>query len=85
MVLPIVLLWNVRIRWSKKIAVLGLFSLSLVTIAIAIVRVADINATRRPDGNEDVSFLWLWSAIEPAVGKRKSLKNFFDENCAAIG
>ncbi|KAI5861436.1 hypothetical protein GGS23DRAFT_576801 [Durotheca rogersii] len=67
MLLPAILLWNVRIRWTKKLAILCLFSLSIVTITIAIVRVASIGLTKRPDGNDDVSYLWLWSAIEPPV------------------
>ncbi|KAI0543429.1 hypothetical protein F4679DRAFT_568787 [Xylaria curta] len=67
MLLPVILLWNVRIRWTKKLAFFGLFSLSIITITIAIVRVASIGLTKRPDGQDDVSYLWLWSAIEPPV------------------
>ncbi|KAK0634374.1 hypothetical protein B0T17DRAFT_611398 [Bombardia bombarda] len=67
MVLPIFLLWNVRIRQAKKFAFFGLFSLSLVTMAIATARAADIDKTRRPDGQIDNTYLWLWSAIEPPV------------------
>ncbi|KAI2631478.1 hypothetical protein GGS26DRAFT_591351 [Hypomontagnella submonticulosa] len=67
MLLPAILLWNVRIRWSKKLALLALFSLSIITMVIAIVRTATIVLNRRPDGNDDVSYLWLWSAIEPPV------------------
>ncbi|KAK7972350.1 hypothetical protein PG988_006484 [Apiospora saccharicola] len=68
MSLPAILLWKAQIRWAKKFAILGLFSLSIITMAIAIVRVADIGSTRRPDGNLDNSYLWLWSFIEPCVG-----------------
>ncbi|KAM4058886.1 hypothetical protein HRG_014080 [Hirsutella rhossiliensis] len=46
MLLPITLLWNVRIKWAKKLAFLGLFSLTVVTMIIATVRVADINSTK---------------------------------------
>ncbi|RYC55255.1 hypothetical protein CHU98_g10949 [Xylaria longipes] len=67
MLLPAVLLWNVRIPTTKKLAVLGLFSLSLFTIAIAAVRVGDLDTTRRPDGQDDVTLLWFWSSIEASV------------------
>ncbi|GAP88754.1 hypothetical protein SAMD00023353_1201770 [Rosellinia necatrix] len=67
MLLPAILLWNVRIPWTKKLALFGLFSLSIITMTIAIVRVASIGLTKRPDGQDDVSCLWLWSAIEPPV------------------
>ncbi|KAK8037682.1 hypothetical protein PG991_001028 [Apiospora marii] len=59
--------YDSMIRWAKKFAILGLFSLSIITMVIAIVRVADIGSTRRPDGNIDNSYLWLWSFIEPCV------------------
>lgn len=68
MLLPTILLWKTQIRRAKKFAILGLFSLSIVTMVIAIVRVASIGLTRRPDGNIDSSYLWLWSMIEPCVG-----------------
>ncbi|KAK3332570.1 hypothetical protein B0T19DRAFT_106906 [Cercophora scortea] len=67
MLQPIILLWNVRIRLAKKIAFIGLFSLSVVTMAAAIARTADTISTRRPDGQYDNTYLWLWSSIEPAV------------------
>ncbi|KAI1451241.1 hypothetical protein F4805DRAFT_452121 [Annulohypoxylon moriforme] len=67
MLLPATLLWRTKIRRTKKFAILGLFSLSIVTMVIAIVRVATIGVTRRPDGNLDNTYLWLWSSIEPAV------------------
>lgn len=71
MSLPAILLWRTQIRWAKKIAILGLFSLSIITMVIAIVRVASINLTRRPDGNLDSTYLWLWSFIEPCVGTHR--------------
>lgn len=68
MLLPMLLLWNTKIRRAKKLAILGLFSLSIITIIISIVRVASIALTLRPDGNLDSTYLWLWSSIEPCVG-----------------
>lgn len=57
----------------KKLAFLGLFSLSLITVAIAIARVADIAATTLGENGAgfqfNPKFLWLWTAIEPCVGK----------------
>ncbi|KAK3682776.1 hypothetical protein B0T22DRAFT_484798 [Podospora appendiculata] len=67
MLQPIILLWNVRIRLAKKVAFIGLFSLSIATMAIATARAADIDVTRRPDGQIDNTYLWLWSGIEPPV------------------
>ncbi|KAI0594166.1 hypothetical protein F4775DRAFT_575051 [Biscogniauxia sp. FL1348] len=67
MLLPTILVWNTRIRWSKKLALISLFSLSIITIVIAIVRAVMVDSERRPDGNPDVTWLWFWSAVEPSV------------------
>ncbi|KAI8944155.1 hypothetical protein F4801DRAFT_572741 [Xylaria longipes] len=64
MTIPISLIWNIRIRWEKKLALVTIFSLVLVTISFAIVRVVVVSAlTRQPD----VSWLYLWSSIEQNV------------------
>jgi hypothetical protein len=61
---PIFLLWNVQIRWGKKLAIFGIFSLSIITMAIAIVRAADIDATQKSNGLPDSSYLWFWSDLQ---------------------
>lgn len=64
-------------RLRKKLAFLGLFSLSLITMAIAIARVADISATTLGSGTSgfgfNPKFLWLWTAVEPCVGESASM------------
>lgn len=67
MLIPIALLWNVRIQRQKKIAFIGLFSLSLITIAVAIARTADLNVTKKASGQQDSSYLWMWSAIQSSL------------------
>ncbi|KAI0400452.1 hypothetical protein F4802DRAFT_584654 [Xylaria palmicola] len=67
MLIPITLLWNVRIQRKKKIAIMGVFSLSLVTIAIAIARVADIGVTQKSNGLPDSTYLWFWSALQASL------------------
>ncbi|KAK6857200.1 hypothetical protein PG995_007387 [Apiospora arundinis] len=67
MLLPAILLWNTRIRWSKKLALMGLFSLSAVTIVAAIVRAAVVNASKGPNGGRDASLWWFLSAVESSV------------------
>ncbi|KAI0533329.1 hypothetical protein GGR58DRAFT_487130 [Xylaria digitata] len=64
MTIPISLIWNVQIRLAKKLALIGIFSLVLVTISFAIVRVVVVSElTRQPD----VSWLYLWSSIEQNI------------------
>ncbi|KAI0382676.1 hypothetical protein F5Y04DRAFT_287721 [Hypomontagnella monticulosa] len=53
MLIPIVLLWNVQIKWAKKLAFMGIFSLSIITMAISIARAADIGATQKSNGLPD--------------------------------
>lgn len=55
--------------WSKKFAFMALFSLSVVTMAIAIVRAVDITRTKWVTGQNDPTYLWLWSAVEPCIGE----------------
>ncbi|KAK2616864.1 hypothetical protein QQS21_000242 [Conoideocrella luteorostrata] len=64
MLLPILLLWNVQIRLGKKIALLGIFSLSIITMAVAIARAADIGATQKSNGLPDSTYLWFWSSLQ---------------------
>ncbi|CRG89903.1 hypothetical protein PISL3812_06942 [Talaromyces islandicus] len=64
MIIPIILLWDIQVRSSKKIALFGLFSLSILTMAIAIARTADIRATQKANGLPDSSYLWFWSFLQ---------------------
>lgn len=48
---------------------MGLFSLSIVTIGIAITRTADIAATAKANGQPDPTYLWLWSTIQATLGE----------------
>lgn len=47
---------------------IGLFSLTIITIVVAIVRAVNISATRQGTGQEDTSFVWLWTAIQAPLG-----------------
>ena len=74
MTIPVSLLWKVRIGLRQKLVLLGLFSLTIVIIIFAIVRVAVITShSYRPDQ----TWLYMWSLIEQAVGKF----NFLDRLC----
>lgn len=71
MAIPILLVWNVQMRWKKKIALLGLFSLSILTIIIALILI--VSATRWGSARHDRSFTTLFSTMEPPVGKHLGL------------
>jgi hypothetical protein len=68
MVIPIAMLWNTRIPGRKKLAFMGLFSLSIITMVIAIVRAVNVNSSRDGNGQDDATFLWLWTAIQASLG-----------------
>ncbi|KAH8687575.1 hypothetical protein BGZ60DRAFT_558833 [Tricladium varicosporioides] len=61
--IPIALLWRVRIQMRRKLALVGIFGLMVMTMAIAIIRVAVLDVTM------DQPRLFFWTAIEPPVGK----------------
>ena len=62
--IPILMLWNVRISWRKKLALIGLFSLTVIVIIFSIVRVAVVTSHKT---QADVTWLYMWSNIEMAV------------------
>ncbi|KAF7889869.1 uncharacterized protein EAF02_002284 [Botrytis sinoallii] len=62
--IPVAILWKVKITPRHRMALYGLFSLTVITMAFAIIRVAVVTAaSRQPDS----SWLYMWSAIEPPV------------------
>lgn len=63
------ILWKVQLDWRKKLALLGICSLTIFVIAVAITRV--IVVTTRMD----ITLVLLWGAVELSVGK-KSLRWF---------
>ncbi|KAI9043226.1 putative vesicle-mediated transport protein (Imh1) [Aspergillus affinis] len=62
--LPIALLWNVRMPLSRKLKLMGLFSLTVVVAIFAVVRIA---AVAQPHHYFDATWLWMWSLIECAA------------------
>ncbi|KAK0744608.1 hypothetical protein B0T21DRAFT_389898 [Apiosordaria backusii] len=62
--IPINIVWNLQIRWRKKLALVGLFSLTIITMAIAIVRITVLHTTRKEQGSLDPVALIFWSLME---------------------
>lgn len=60
------MLWNIKINIRQKLALSGIFSLTVINMIFAIIRVAVV--TRQTRTTPDSTWLYLWSAIEPAVG-----------------
>ncbi len=63
--IPILMLWNIQISLRKKLALMGIFSLTVIVMVVAIVRVAVVTTKNT---NADISWLYFWSNIEIAVG-----------------
>ncbi|KAG9230371.1 hypothetical protein BJ875DRAFT_158403 [Amylocarpus encephaloides] len=63
--IPTAILWNARITMRHRLALVGLFGLTVATMTIAIIRVAVVLAASTQIF--DVSWLYTWSAIEPPV------------------
>lgn len=70
MFIPVRLLWRVQMQFKNKMALIGLFSASVITMAIAIARAANLSATMWVNGTHDPTYVWLWSAIEPCIGTK---------------
>ncbi|KAK4196116.1 hypothetical protein QBC40DRAFT_314240 [Triangularia verruculosa] len=62
--IPVNIVWSLQIRWRKKLALVGLFSLTFITMAIAIVRIVVLHTTRKQLGSLDPIALVFWSLME---------------------
>ncbi|KAF2260653.1 hypothetical protein CC78DRAFT_410814, partial [Lojkania enalia] len=70
MLLPISILWNVRISLARRFALGGVFSLVIITMVIAIVRVTvTTNNNNVSQSNKQVESTWLytWHFVESSV------------------
>ncbi len=60
------MLRGVQMRWRRKAALTGIFSLVVITMIFAIVRTAVVSSSNT---QIDTSWLFMWSAIEASVGR----------------
>ncbi|PQE23115.1 integral membrane protein [Rutstroemia sp. NJR-2017a WRK4] len=74
MSVPISMLWGTRIRLKKKITLGVLFSLTVITIIVAIIRGIIVNTTT---GIPDLSWIYVWSAIEASILCVASIRGLF--------
>ncbi|APA11372.1 hypothetical protein sscle_07g061420 [Sclerotinia sclerotiorum 1980 UF-70] len=66
MAIPFCILWTVRLSQKRKLAFAGIFSLAVITMIFAIVRVA-VNIGSPHSTLFDQSWLYTWSLIEQTV------------------
>ncbi|PYI05541.1 hypothetical protein BO78DRAFT_398059 [Aspergillus sclerotiicarbonarius CBS 121057] len=59
--IPVLILWNTRITFQKKLILLSVFSVTVVVMIVAIIRVV-INTSL--DVSVDISWLYFWSFVE---------------------
>ncbi|ORY10362.1 hypothetical protein BCR34DRAFT_602200 [Clohesyomyces aquaticus] len=62
MTIPFSILWRVRIPLHRRLALYGIFSLVLITIAFSLTRLAVISHSLA-----DPSWLYMWSSIEQNI------------------
>ena len=62
--IPVLMLWRVRIPLKQKLLLMAIFSVTVVIMAVAIIRVAVVHEN---DQNADISWLYLWSGLEAAT------------------
>lgn len=65
------MLWNVRISWGQKLALMGLFSLTIIATIVSILRVALVTSSKH---QLDTTWLYMWSNVDMAVGKFTSYR-----------
>ncbi|KAL9010509.1 MAG: hypothetical protein Q9173_004570 [Seirophora scorigena] len=69
--IPISMLWKVQMPLRKKLALVGLFSLTMVTTVFAIIRTTSTTVRTTSEANmtdhHDHSWIQMWSSIEQCV------------------
>ena len=65
--IPMSLLWKVRMPLRKKLALMGIFSLTVLVMIISIVRVVVVRTSDKR--NADQTWLFVWANVELGVGK----------------
>lgn len=65
MTVPVSMLWKVQISLRQKLALTGIFSLTVFIMVFAIIRVAVVTSE---SDMPDETWMYLWSAIEQTVG-----------------
>ncbi len=65
MVLPLNMLWKVRLTLRQKLGLARVFSLAFITIIVAVIRASQIGRKMFTD----VVFLAVWVIIESNVGE----------------
>lgn len=63
------MLWEVKMPLRQKLALIGIFSLTVIVMAISIVRVAVVQTSDHR--NADQTWLFVWANVEMGVGKVK--------------
>ncbi len=67
--IPFLILWNVRIPSKKKLLLFGLFSVTVLIIAISLVRVILVKGYLQNQLQEaSIDWLYLWSNLEMGIG-----------------
>lgn len=64
MLVPVTLLWRVRLSIRKKLALGGIFSITVLIMVFAVVRVIVVSSY---SSEPDQSWLYMWSSIEQTV------------------
>jgi hypothetical protein len=59
------MLWKVRIHMRQKLALGAIFSLVMITIAVAIIRFVVVSRNAQPEQ----SWLYFWNTIETTIGR----------------
>lgn len=68
MLLPTIMLWKVRITLRQKLALTGVFSLTVFVMTAAIIRMSMFSEDLQ---QYELSWLYTWSVVEMTVGRSK--------------
>jgi hypothetical protein len=67
--IPVAALWNIQLQFKKKLLLIGILSLAMITILFSIIRIA---VMPNREATADTTWLCLWGHVETGVGKLRT-------------
>lgn len=67
--IPFLILRKAQIPVQKKVALFGVFSVTILSMVVAIIRVALVKGTQKHLQQASIDWLYFWSNVNMGVGK----------------
>jgi len=67
MSMPISILWKVRMSFTRKLQLAGVFSLVIITMVTSIIRVSVVSSALSNEHQVEITWLYMWHFVESSI------------------